>query len=181
MRAAKEIALISVFTALLIDGQFVLSGISGVEIVTVLLLSFSYYFGLRRGLFVANTFSLLSCFIFGFFPTIIILYVVYYNLFVVVFGLLGIRFKKELNVKKLVILVITAVLMTVLFTALDDVITPLYYGFSLDAMKSYAIASLTSIVTQVVCTILTGILLLPILIQIFKNTNFADDYKPRIY
>lgn len=49
MRTAKEIALIGVFTALLISGQFVLSGLSGIEIVTVLLLSFSYYFGIRRG------------------------------------------------------------------------------------------------------------------------------------
>ena len=72
MRTAKEIALISVFTALLIGGQFVLSGISGIEIVTVLLLSFSYYFGIRRGLLVANAFSLLRCFIFGFFVNVII-------------------------------------------------------------------------------------------------------------
>ncbi len=49
MKAAKEIALVGVFTALLIGGQFVLSGISGVEIVTVLLLSFSYCFGIRMG------------------------------------------------------------------------------------------------------------------------------------
>lgn len=72
MRTAKEISLISVFTALLIGGQFILSGISGIEIVTVLLLSFSYYFGITRGLFVANAFSLLRCFIFGFFPIVII-------------------------------------------------------------------------------------------------------------
>ena len=139
MRTAKEIALISVFTALLIGGQFVLSGISGIEIVTVLLLSFSYYFGIRRGLLVANAFSLLRCFIFGFFVNVIILYLVYYNFFVVVFGILGAKFKKELNMKLLVLIVI--------------------------------IASLP----QVICTVLTVILMLPILIRIFRQLVFFKE------
>lgn len=174
MKAAKEIALISVFTALLIGGQFVLSGISGIEVVTVLLLSFSYYFGVRRGLFVANAFSLLRCFIFGFFPTVMILYFIYYNLFVLVFGLLGFRFKKELNIRIHVLLVITSCFMTIVFTGLDDIITPLYYGFTLDTMKAYVVASLTAVIPQTICTILTGILILPILIRVFKSTNFFN-------
>ena len=62
MKTAKDIALIGVFTAMLIGGQLVLSGIAGVEVVTVLLLAFSYYFGIIRGLFVANVFSILRCF-----------------------------------------------------------------------------------------------------------------------
>lgn len=174
MRAAKEIALIGVFTALLIGGQFVLSGISGVEIVTVLLLSFCYYFGVRRGLFVVNAFSLLRCFIFGFFPNVVILYLIYYNLFALLFGLLGFRFKKKLDIAIHILLIAAACLMTVAFTALDDVITPLYYAFSADAMKAYAIASLTAVVPQVVCTLCTVTLLLPVLMRVYKNTNSAD-------
>ena len=169
MRAAKEIALNGVFTALLIGGQIVLSGISGVEIVTVLLLSFSYYFGIRRGLCVANAFSLLRCLIFGFFPNVIILYLVYYNLFVLAFGLLGIRFKKELNLVIHIILVIAACIMTIIFTGLDDIITPLYYRFSIDAMRAYALASLTAVIPQVICTIVTVSFLLPILNRVFGN------------
>ena len=169
MRAAKEIALNGVFTALLIGGQIVLSGISGVEIVTVLLLSFSYYFGIRRGLFVANAFSLLRCLIFGFFPNVIILYLVYYNLFVLAFGLLGIRFKKELNLVIHIILVIAACIMTIIFTGLDDIITPLYYRFSIDAMRAYALASLMAVIPQVICTIVTVSFLLPILNRVFGN------------
>ena len=169
MRAAKEIALNGVFTALLIGGQIVLSGISGVEIVTVLLLSFSYYFGIRRGLFVDNAFSLLRCLIFGFFPNVIILYLVYYNLFVLAFGLLGIRFKKELNLVIHIILVIAACIMTIIFTGLDDIITPLYYRFSIDAMRAYALASLTAVIPQVICTIVTVSFLLPILNRVFGN------------
>ena len=169
MRAAKEIALNGVFTALLIGGQIVLSGISCVEIVTVLLLSFSYYFGIRRGLFVANAFSLLRCLIFGFFPNVIILYLVYYNLFVLAFGLLGIRFKKELNLVIHIILVIAACIMTIIFTGLDDIITPLYYRFSIDAMRAYALASLTAVIPQVICTIVTVSFLLHILNRVFGN------------
>ena len=168
MKTAKDIALIGVFTALLIGGQFVLSGISGVEIVTVLLLSFSYYFGVVRGLLVANAFSILRCFIFGFFPNVIILYLVYYNLFVIVFGLLGKRFKKELNLKIHMIIVLAAVLMTAFFTGLDDIVSPLYYGFSLDAAKAYAVASLTAVVPQVICTLVTVLFLLPVLIRAFS-------------
>ena len=179
MRAAKEIALVSVFTALLIGGQLALSGISGVEIVTVLLLSFSYYFGVRRGLFVANAFSLLRCFIFGFFVNVIILYLVYYNLFVIIFGLFGKRVKKKLNIKVHIVLVVSACIMTIAFTGLDDIITPLYYGFSLDAAKAYAIASLAAVVPQLICTLCTVALLLPILVRIFKNTNFVDENKSR--
>lgn len=175
MRTAKEIALVSVFTALMIGGQIVLSGISGVEIVTVLLLSFSYYFGVSRGLLVANAFSLLKCFIFGFFVNVIILYLVYYNLFVGVFGILGYKFKKALNIKILTLIVIVASFMTVIFTGLDDVITPLYYGFSIDAMKTYAIASLAAVIPQVICTILTVILLLPILIRIFRQLAYFKE------
>lgn len=167
MRTAKDIALIGVYTALLIGGQFALSGISGVEIVTVLLLGFAYFFGIVRGLFVANAFSLLRCLIFGFFPNVIILYLIYYNLFVLIFGLLGKRFKKDAKLKSLIVLTVTAALLTVFFTALDDVITPLYYGFTLDAAKAYAVASLTVVVPQVVCVLITVPLILPVLLRVF--------------
>ncbi len=167
MKTAKDIALVSVYTALLIGGQFALSGISGVEVVTVLLLAFAYYFGIVRGLFVANAFSLLRCLIFGFFPNVIILYLAYYNLFVLVFGLLGRRFKKAANLKIFVVLTVTAVLMTVFFTALDDVISPVYYGFSAGAAKAYAIASLAAVIPQVICTFITVPLIAPVLLRVF--------------
>ncbi|MDE6791332.1 MAG: hypothetical protein K2J61_06375 [Clostridia bacterium] len=167
MKTAKDIALIGIYTALLIGGQFALSGISGVEIVTVLLLGFAYYFGVVRGLLVANAFSLLRCFIFGFFPNVIILYLVYYNLFVLLFGLLGRRFKRAAKLKIFVVLTLTAALMTVFFTALDDVITPLYYGLSLNAAKAYAVASLVAVIPQTICSLVTVSLILPVLLRIF--------------
>lgn len=173
MRTAKELALVGVYTALLIGVQVALGGIVGIEIVTVMLAAFSYYFGVRRGLMVANSFSLLRCFIFGFFPDIIILYAVYYNLFVVVFGLLGIKFKKQLTLNIHVLLVFVACFMTVLFTALNDIITPLYYGYSLTAAKAYAVASLAAVVPQLLCTIVTVMLLLPVILKVFRQTKFT--------
>ena len=65
---AKELAFIALMTALLIACQLALSAVQGVEVVTVLFLSFCYSFGVRRGLVVANCFSLLRCLLFGFSP-----------------------------------------------------------------------------------------------------------------
>ena len=81
---------------------------------------------------------------------------------------MGKRFKKELNLKIHIIIVLAAVFMTVFFTVLDDIISPLYYGLSLDATKAYAIASLTAVVPQVICTLVTVLLLLPVLIRVFS-------------
>lgn len=169
MKTAKEVAAVSIFTALLTGGQFVFSAVAGVEIVTALLVCFCFYFGVKRGLWVANAFSVLRCFIFGFFPTVIILYLIYYNLFAVVFGLIGLRFKREFSVRALVVSTLSAVIMTVLFTVLDDIITPLYYGFTLSVAKAYALASLTAMIPQIICAAVTVALLFPVLIRLFKG------------
>lgn len=86
---AKDIAAVAVMTALLIGGQLVLSPVAGVEVVTVLLAAFSFSYGARSGMLAATAFSLLRCFLFGFYPTAIVLYLIYYPLFALVFGLLG--------------------------------------------------------------------------------------------
>ena len=174
MLSAKKIALVSIFTALLIGGQFVLSGITGIEIVTVLLLSFSFYFGIKLSLLAANAFSILRCFIFGFFLNVIILYLIYYNIFVIVFGLLGRRFKRKLSLYNHAILIAVAVLCTVFFTVLDNAISTFYYSFTWEAAKRYYILSLTAVVPQVICTFVTVMLLLPVLIKIYSATKFTD-------
>ena len=76
MITAKKVILPGVFTALLIGAQLVLSGVSGIELVTVLLLTFTYKYGSKQGLLVATAFSLLRCFLFGFFPNVVVLYLV---------------------------------------------------------------------------------------------------------
>lgn len=87
--AAKSAAYCAVACALLIAGQVALGFIAGVEIVTVLLLCFSVKLGVRRGVIIAVAFSLLRCFIWGFYPTVIVLYIIYYPLFALIFGCLG--------------------------------------------------------------------------------------------
>lgn len=168
MNSAKKIILPGVFTALLIGGQIVLSGISGIEIVTVLLLTFVYKYGIGQGLLVANSFSLLRCFIFGFMPNVLILYLVYYNVFVLIFGFIGQIFKHQYSVKKHIIVVLVAVIMTALFTITDNLLTPLIYGFTQKAMQAYFVASLYTMIPQIICTFATVVALFPILLKALK-------------
>ncbi len=87
--AAREIAYTAVMCALLIGVQFVLSFVAGVELVTLVLACYSSVFGVRRGVMLAASFSLLRCLIFGFMPNVVLLYLVYYPIFACIFGLLG--------------------------------------------------------------------------------------------
>ena len=137
---AKECAVIGVFTAMTIAVQFALFYVPGVELVTVLFVSFSYAFGAKRGMVAATAFTLLRQLIFGFFPTVLILYFVYYNLLALAFGSLARVIKAPL--KGLVWIVFAACAGAVCFTLLDDVITPLYLGFNAKATQAYFVASL---------------------------------------
>lgn len=168
MKSAKKIILPGVFTALLIGGQLALSGISGIEVVTVLLLTFVYKYGIVQGLLVANSFSLLRCFIFGFMPNVIVLYLIYYNIFVLVFGFLGKVFRHEYSIKKHMLVVFIAIIMTALFTMTDNVLTPLMYGFTENATKAYFMASLYTIVPQIICTFSTVLIIFPVIIKVLK-------------
>lgn len=168
MTAAKDIAFVSIFTALLLGGQVVLSGVGGVEIVTVLLLSFSFFFGIKRSIFAVNAFSILRCFIFGFFVNILLLYLVYYNLFVLVFGLIGNKFKHTLTTERHIFIIVMSVIMTALFSVIDDIITPLYSGLNFEATKAYWLASLPFAIPQMVCAFITVLLLLPVLVKTYS-------------
>ena len=169
MKTAKEIAVMGVFVALLIGGQFILSGIQGIEVVTVLITSFCFYFGLKRGIIVATAFSLLRCFIFGFFPQVITLYLVYYNLIAVVFGLIGKAFKKSLSIKKLIVVISATLFITALFTVLDVGLTWAFYGLTVNAVKVYFIASIPTLITQLICVMVTVALLFIPLLKVYKT------------
>lgn len=169
MNSAKKIILPGVFTALLIGGQLALSGISGIEVVTVLLLTFVYKYGIVQGLLVANSFTLLRCFIFGFMPNVILLYLIYYNIFVLMFGFLGKVFRHEYSIKKHIMVVVIAVVMTVLFTIIDNVLTPLIYGFTANASKAYFVASFYTVIPQIICTFATVLIIFPGLLRLLKE------------
>ena len=84
--------------AFVIGAQFALSVIPGVELVTVSFVAYAYVFGYRRGMVAATAFSLLRQLVFGIFPTVLLLYLIYYNALVCVFGLLG--EKKESDARR---------------------------------------------------------------------------------
>lgn len=83
---SKGLAYAAVACAALLGGQYVFSFITGAEVVTLIFVCFAYVFGIRRSVTLAVAFSLLRCFIFGFYPNVIILYLLYYPLLCVIFG-----------------------------------------------------------------------------------------------
>ena len=157
--------------ALLIGGQMALSGVSGIEIVTVMLLCFCFHYGVRHGIAVATTFSLLRCFFFGFQVNVIVLYLVYYNVFALFFGWLGKRITGRISLPKLCVIVASAMVFTVLFTMLDNVITPLIFAFHKNAAAVYFAQSLYALVPQTICTMVTVSILFVPLIKILQKIS----------
>ena len=160
-KTAKECAYLAVFVALTISAQLALSAIPGIEIVTVLFVSYSFVFGTRRGALAATAFSLLRQLVFGFFVNVLVLYLLYYNLLAFVFGGLGRRGK--LSLPALILLAVTACLFTVFFTLTDNFLTAFWYGLSGNAARVYFSASIPVMISQTVCTAVTvGVLFLPL-------------------
>ena len=219
---SKEIAYIATTCALLLGGQFVFSFVVGVEIVTLILVCFSYQFGARRGAICAVSFSLLRCVLYGFYPAVVLLYLIYYPLLATVFGLLGkcksfssplcavavnivliaISFScavcyfadiikvakvyavtikvllwvifslssilciiydcilfsgaeaKE-EILKVVLIASVGAVMTAVFTLLDDIITPLLFGYTRTTALAYFYSSFTAMLPQIICTVVS--------------------------
>lgn len=163
-RSAKELAFSSVFVALTIGAQSLFSAVPGVEFVTVLFVCYAFSFGIYRGMVSATAFSLLRCFVFGFFPTVIILYLVYYNFLAAVFGGLGTWAKKRGGSAKFVFLAVPlACVCTVIFTLIDCVVTPVFYGFTEKAAKAYLVSAMPFMIPQVICSAVSvAVLFLPL-------------------
>lgn len=158
--------------ALLIAVQMALFMVSGVELVTVILLSLCFCYGVRTGLAIATTFSLLRCFFFGFQVNVIILYLVYYNLFALLFGWLGNCLCEKNTWLQMGVVVTCAVIFTALFTLLDDVITPWVYGFHPNAAKVYFLQSLTAMIPQMVCAAISVSVLFTPLTRVIRKIHF---------
>ena len=133
INTAKDCAFLATFVAVVIAIQLGLSFVPGVELVTVLFVCYSFAMGVKRGMLAATVFALLRQLVFGFYPVVLILYVVYFNFLTLCFGFLG---KKESD-KFVFLILITfiACLFTVAFSMLDNVLTPLWYGYSKKAMR----------------------------------------------
>ena len=172
MNKTKFIVRVAMCVALLIGGQLALSSVTGIEVVTVMMLCFCFCFGIGHGVAIATTFSLLRCFVFGFQINVIVLYLIYYNLFAVFFGWLGRLFAGKMSLLKTVIVVASAVVFTVCFTLLDDIITPLIFAFHPNVARIYFLQSLYAVIPQSICTVVTVSVIFHPLTKIIKKINF---------
>ncbi len=169
VRTGKECAYLAVFVALLLASQLCLSALPSVEIVTVLFFSYAFAFGVRRGMLAAVAFSLLRQLVFGFFPSVLIVYLLYYNLTALLFGFLGGRVKNPL--KALWWLTVIACVCTFAFSMLDALVTPLWYGFTRAAARGYFWGAFPVALPQVVCTAVTVALLFVPLQRAFSSAR----------
>ena len=161
VRSAKECAYVSVFVTLVVVAQLAFSSLPGVELVTVLFISYAFVFGVRRGVLAGVAFALVRMLVFGFSPTVLILYLLYFPALAAAFGGLGHAVKKTLFA--LWWLVIIACVCTASFSLIDNLITPIWYGFTAKATKAYVYASLPFMVPQIVCTAISvSVLFLPL-------------------
>lgn len=225
----RTITICALMVALLISVQFCLSFVSGVELVTVLFVSFCYVFGVKRGMIVATVFSVVRCIIFGFFINVITLYLIYYNLVAIVFGLLSkhktafkkatplillctailcayfvitgipisILYQEKVSIllwvlfgvcillltiymiasfvsqneiiKEISIVISIAVSCTILFTLLDDIITPLFYGYSFEVAVGYFYTSFLALLPQTISVSISVSILFYPLIKVMRS------------
>lgn len=157
-KRTRDLCLIAMFSALLVGVQVALGFVAGVELVTATLVIFAAVFGVRRGIIVAIVFSLLRCIIWGFYPTVIVLYLVYFPLLALVSALCG---KIKDADWRYIITVVAAVLMTVCFTLIDDVITPLMMGYNARAWLAYFYASTPTMLAQSICSAVSLLIMFP--------------------
>ena len=171
MQKTKWSVRVAICVAMLIGGQLALSGISGIEIVTVMMLCFCFSYGIRTGLAIATVFSLLRCLVFGFQINVIVLYLIYYNSFAAFYGWLGRRLSGRISPARNIIVVASAMALTVLFTLLDDVITPLIFGFHPNAAKVYFLQSLYALIPQTICSMVTVSVLFTPLTKVIQKID----------
>lgn len=173
-KTSKEIAIIGLSIALLIALQYIFYPIKGIELVTVFILCFCFSFGMARGIICAVGFSLLRCFIFGFFPNVILLYLIYYPLFALACGLLGRFFKsrkKQTSLIAYIIMVVTACIFTCLFTLIDNLITVIMMSYNYSSALAYFAASIPVMLTQCVCALVSTAVLFYPLTKVFLSVN----------
>lgn len=176
---AKSTAYCAVMTGLLIAVQYALFFVNGVELVTVMLLAWSYRTGPVRASAVAISFSLIRCLFFGFFPAVVVLYLIYYTAFAIFFGFAGIVNKQRNGAVSCIVISILAAVFTATFTILDDVISPLILQMNSEATTAYFYASLPVMGTQCAFALLSCIVLFPVLSSLFKRIILLKSIKDK--
>ncbi len=160
IKTSKEIALIGGMSALLLGGQLALSAVAGVEVVTVLTVAFSSVFGIRRGCTLAVVFSLLRCILFGFFPSVVILYLIYWPLLAFITALSS----KGRIWSSTPVLTAEALVMTLIFPFISVCIDSFMYGVK---FIPYMTMQIPVTVLQLICVAATCLFLLPVLRRLF--------------
>jgi hypothetical protein len=150
IRSAKEVARLAVFVATAIGSQYALSAVPFVEVVSLLFICYAFVFGVVRGVIAAVAFALLRQLLFGFYPVVLILYLVYFSMLVAVFGILP-RWCKWTGWRLLLTATALAVVCTACFTLFDDLLTPLYYSYTPRAAQMYFNASIPFLIGQTIC------------------------------
>lgn len=168
VRSTKECAFLAVFVALMLAIQIAFSAIAGIELVSALFITYVFVMGTTRGVFVATAFSLLRTLLFGFFPSVVIVYLVYYNAVAVGIGLLGKCLTRSGDVLKTVMVTLTSCVATVCFTLLDDVITPWFFHYTAEASKAYFLASIPVMIPHIICVGVSVALLFFPLYKVFQ-------------
>ena len=162
IRSAKEVARTAVFVATTIGAQYALSAVPFVEVVSLLFICYAFVFGMVRGVIAAVAFALLRQLLFGFYPVVLILYILYFSMLSVVFGLLP-RWCKWTGWKLLLIAALLAAVCAASFTLMDNLLTPWYYGYTPKAAQMYFNASIPFLIGQTVCVCVSvAVLFLPL-------------------
>lgn len=76
----REMIILSLMDAVLIVAQMIFGMIAGIEIVTVLYLCFSLVFGWKMSWLLGIIFSITRCLIYGFYPNVLLLYLIFYSI-----------------------------------------------------------------------------------------------------
>ena len=162
VRSAKEVARTAVFVAAVIGSQYALSAVPFVEVVSLLFICYAFVFGVVRGVVAAVAFALLRQLLFGFYPVVLILYILYFSMLSVVFGLLP-KWCKWTGWKLLLIAALLAAVCTACFTLFDNLLTPWYYGYTPKAAKMYFNASIPFLIGQTACVCVSvAVLFMPL-------------------
>ena len=163
MNTAKKTAICGAFCALLLATQYVFNAIKGVELVTLLFVTFCFTFGGVCGFLVAVAFCLLRCLIYGFFPSVMVLYLIYYPLLALAASALGKAVKNAPALKQTIIVTLFSVVFTVIFSAIDCIVTPLFYSFTASAWVAYIYQCAPVCLIQCICVSLSvALLFLPL-------------------
>lgn len=215
---ARRLTECALMAALLVAVQYALGFVAGIELVTAVFAPFCAVFGAKSGILTGAAFSLLRCLIYGFYPSVVLLYLIYYTLFSLVFGhvggrppapaptvslllamsasaaflgTLGVRVSVVYQTKLRIMLYILSALLaalaifyiavsikykgsskresfletatvaaiaaalTVCFTLLDDLITPLMMGYSKEAAAGYFYGGFLAMIPQTVCAVVS--------------------------